>query len=63
MGQLGLGLAISLFSFLLKNVNNYILKILKIIIIISKLFITKIFIFGPIIIILFYWILLRRKFY
>jgi hypothetical protein len=63
MGQLGLGLAISLFSFLLKNVNKYILKILKIIIIISKLFITKIFIFGPIIIILFYWILLRRKFY
>jgi hypothetical protein len=51
----------SFFSFLFKNVNKYILKILKIIIIISKLFITKIFIFGPITIILFNWIFIKEK--
>jgi hypothetical protein len=35
------------FFFLFKNINKYIFKILKTIIIIPKLFITKIF-FGPI---------------
>jgi hypothetical protein len=50
------------FSFLFQNVNKYILKILnKFIIIIPKLFITKIFIFGPIIIILFNWIFVKKK--
>jgi hypothetical protein len=47
------------FSFLFQNVNKYILN--KFIIIIPKLFITKLFIFGPIIIILFNWIFIKKK--
>jgi hypothetical protein len=61
LGRLGLGFR-NFFSFLFQNVNKYILKILnKFIIIIPKLFITKIFIFGPIIIILFNWIFVKKK--
>jgi hypothetical protein len=44
------------FSFLLKMQTNIALNNSKILIIIPKLFITKIFIFGLIIIILFIWI-------
>jgi hypothetical protein len=51
VGRLGLGflsLFFLFFSFLLKNINKYIFVITsKIIIIIPKIFISKIFIFGP----------------
>jgi hypothetical protein len=58
LGRLGLGFQI-FFSFLFQNVNKYILN--KFIIIILKLFITKLVIFGPIIIILFNWIFIKKK--
>jgi hypothetical protein len=51
------------FSFLFKNINKYIFKNSKIIIIISKLFITKIFIFGPIFIYYLIGFSLRKKSY
>jgi hypothetical protein len=70
LGRLGLyglkrlvGLGFRVFSFLFQNINKYILKILKIMVFIPKLFINKILICEPLLLYYLIGFSLRRKFY